>query len=437
MNLKNAVILLLVAVVAIGFGYWFENRAVTPPAPAKGQAQTMPPAADAGPTATPAEPLQPLRRSSGQGGREEEAPAMDLAQLHAMSGAALSGTVSPDPGAQYTHFRVGERNVRRMMIEDEVLWVGTSGGVIRYNTETDQFRHFSTRVGLLANGVFHLSRWRGDIAIGTYGGGLSLLNEANETFRNYNIPEGLADAFVYDMVETEDGDLWIATWSGANFIPGGALDDPDKWQTFTVENTQGGLPNDWVYALERGEDGVTWFGTEGGLARYKDGVWQNWKHEDGQGAPYELVKEDIQFRNDPSDYSEHHTRQKQEMGLQQVDVAYNPNYIVAMEVTPGNVVWAGTWGGGLARFDGENWTNYTTRDGLPSNHVFMIYEDREGRIWVGTGKGLARMEDDGSFSVFDRSDGLYSEIVFSMIEGMDGSYWIGSYGGVTHIKDLP
>jgi len=348
-----------------------------------------------------------------------------------------SGTVTPDPDSQYTHFQVGERNVRRLKIEGDIVWVGTSGGVIRYNTSTDEFRHFSTNMGLIANGVFHLSRWREKIAIGTYGGGLSLLDENNETFSHYNIPEGLADAFVYDMVETDVGDLWIATWSGANLVLDGDLDNPDKWQTFTVENTNEGLPNDWVYALSQGENGVTWFATEGGLARYKDGVWSNWNHADGLGADYELVKDDIQFKNDPAQYSEHHSRQKVEMGLQDVDVAYNPNYIVALQVTKGDIVWAGTWGGGLARFDGKTWTNFTTKDGLPSNHVFMVYEGRDKRLWVGTGKGLARLEDDGSFTVFTTADGLFSDIIFSMVEAEDGSFWIGSFGGVTHIKTLP
>jgi len=416
MMMKNLSILLLVVILAAGGLYWYGQNE-----PVQTVAEPVPAVPD-----EPAVQAEPLRRAT---------PTMPAAHITADS--EISGVVTPDPDAQYTHFRVGERNVRRMMAEGDVMWVGTSGGVVRYDTQSDQFKHYSNRVGLMANGVFHLSRWRGKIAIGTYGGGLALLDESTDTFKHYNIPEGLADAFVYDMAESEDGHLWIATWSGANLVLDGDLDNPDKWQTFTVENTDHGLPNDWVYGLERGEDGVMWFATEGGLARYKDGKWDNWNHEDGLGADYDLVKDDIQFKNDPSKYSEHHSRQKVEMGLEQIDVAYNPNYIVAILVTEGNVVWAGTWGGGLARFDGESWTNYTVKEGLPSNHVFMLHRDNDGRIWVGTGKGLARMEEDGSFSVFDTADGLYSDIVFSMEQSGDGTLWIGSFGGVTHIKDLP
>jgi len=36
---------------------------------------------------------------------------------------------------------------------------------------------------------------------------------------------------------------------------------------------------------------------------------------------------------------------------------------------------------GVSRFDGYNFTNYNSKDGLPDNTVFEIYEDYKGRIW--------------------------------------------------------
>jgi ligand-binding sensor domain-containing protein len=316
------------------------------------------------------------------------------------------------------------------------MWVGTSGGVIRYDIEKDNYRLFDTRSGLLAKGIFHLSKLDGRLIAGTYGGGLSHMNEDGETWKTYNIPDGLGDGFIYDLLEMDNGDVWIATWSGANRVRGGDLDDRSKWDLFTVENTSGGLPNDWVYALRAGKDGVVWFATEGGLAKFEDEEWQNWNHEDGQGAPFELVREQIKFSTDPAQYSEHHARQKEEMGLQEVDIAYNPNYIVALLVDRDGIVWCGTWGGGLARFDGSEWTNFTVADGLPGNHVFMLHEDSAGNIWIGTDNGLARRDGDG-FKVFTTADGLFSNRVFSMNTATDGSLWIGSFGGVARIASLP
>jgi ligand-binding sensor domain-containing protein len=175
--------------------------------------------------------------------------------------------------------------------------------------------------------------------------------------------------------------------------------------------------------------------TEGGLARFADGQWQNWQHADGLGAPYELVRDEIEFRQDPAQESSHHARQKIEMGLTDVDIAYNPNYIVSLMVDEEGVVWCGTWGGGLARFDGKSWRNYTAQDGLPANHVFMLAPETHDQIWVGTSDGLARF-DGKEFEVFSVQDGLFAKSVFSLARADDGAVWIGSYGGVARLIGL-
>lgn len=348
--------------------------------------------------------------------------------------AGSTGKSGADATAKFTHFRVGNRNVKSIFADkDGVMWVGTSGGVIRYDGATDNYRLFDVRNGLLANGVFHVSRWGERMLVGTYGGGLSVYDERLDKWEIFNVPEGLADAFVYDVLVVPNGDMWIATWSGANRVIGGDLADPSKWETYTVANTQGGLPNDWVYGLAEGKNGEVWFATEGGLARYVDGEWDNWNHADGQGAAYELVREDNTFTTDPAELSSHHARQKVEMGLQFVNTAYNPNYIVAMDVDRNGVVWVGTWGGGLARFDGNQWKNYTVKDGLPSNHVFMLHYDQSGELWIGTSNGLATFSGEG-FNTITTADGLFSNTIFSMATQMDGTLWVGSFGGVARLK---
>ena len=344
-------------------------------------------------------------------------------------------TASGEQMRNFSHFRVGDRNVKAMLADGDVVWVGTSGGVIRYDTKTDQHKLYDVGSGLLANGVFHLSKIGGRLAVGTYGGGLALMTADGKGWDIYNVPEGLADAFVYSVLQAKNGDIWIATWSGANRVVGGKLDDPAKWETYTVENTGGGLPNDWVYALAQRPDGALWMATEGGLARFQDGKWKHWKHDDGLGAPYELVRQQITYSHDPGKYSEHHARQKQEMGLQKVDVAYNPNYIVSLTVAADGTVWSGTWGGGLGRFDGTKWTNYTVADGLPGNHVFMLFEDSRHRLWIGTNNGLARF-DNGGFTRYTTQEGLFANNVFSAAAGSDGNLWIGSFGGVARVGGL-
>ncbi len=339
---------------------------------------------------------------------------------------------------RFTHFNVGQRNVKSIFADGDIVWVGTSGGVIEYHTATGQ--HISHNVdsnALLSNGVFHVSKIGDKIAAGTYGGGLSLYDTNKKTWKNYNIPEGLGDQFVYDALTTKSGDVWVATWSGATLIRGGKMDDPDAWITYTVKNTNDGLANDWVYGLQEGQNGDVWLGTEGGLTLFRDGKWKSWNHDDGLGAKYDEVKDDIKFTNDPGDASKHHARQKVEQGLEDVDIAFNPNYIISMVIDDDGNVWNGTWGAGLSMFDGEKWTTYTQSDGLPANHIFMLHKDKFGDIWAGTSKGLAKFKGHGKgFDVKTKLDGLFSDNVFSMAEADDGSVWLGSFGGVTLFREF-
>lgn len=367
------------------------------------------------------------------------------APLPSASARAIPGNASTTPmqiagdaaGAGFTHFRVGSRNVKGMVADSNLVWVGTSGGVVRYDISKDDFKVFDVSTkSLISNGVFHLSKLDNDhLAIGTYGGGMTIHTLSTNEWKNYNIPDGLADQFVYDVVRATNGDLWVATWSGVNRIRGGKLEDDKAWETFTVESTKGGLPNDWVYGAEPGKNGEMWFATEGGLAHYKEGKWTRWQHEQGLGAPYELVKDDVAFAADPAKVSKHHAQQKAEQGLGSIQVGYNPNYIVSLAMDAEGIVWCGTWGGGLSRFDGKTWKTYTVKDGLPGNHIFMLrVDEKDGKLWIGTNRGLARFKPDGAgFNVMTQTDGLFADNVFSMARAADGALWVGSFGGVARL----
>ena len=408
-----AAALAFAAAVAGGYRFGLHQAA----APVQGPT-SMSTSASLGPVVQAARDAMPL--PAGHAGRSAAAP-------------QLEGKLAPDPGAKFIHFRVGNKNVKRLFVDGDTVWVGTTGGLVRYNTRNDEYKMFDVSSGLLSNGVFYVGKLDGRIVVGTYGGGLSLLDPATQKWDTYNIPDGLGDAFVYDVLKASNGDVWIATWSGVNRVRGGQLKDRSSWELHTVASTQGGLPNDWVYGLAEGRDGDIWLGTEGGLAQYRQGRWQHWNHASGLGADYERVKNHIQFKTDPSKVSEHHARQKEEMGLSQVDVAYNPNYIVSMVVDAQGVVWAGTWGAGLSRFDGKTWTQHTVDDGLPGNHVFMLHLDPTGQLWVGTNNGLAKLRD-GKFELLTVQDGLFSNTVFSMATTRDGSLWVGGFGGVAKIR---
>lgn len=409
-----------------------------PPLPVE-QAAPASPATSAIPatTAAPATAAAPLP-SVGPIKPGVPMPATHPPMPQSANGTAVAPAVpmgAPEAKGSFTHFRVGNRNVKDMLADGNYVWVGTSGGVIRYDTKSNDYRLFDVRGGnLLANGVFYVGHLDNNrIAVGTYGGGLSVYDVATDKWESFNVPHGLADAFVYDMLQTPNKDIWIATWSGVNRVVGGDLKDRSKWEVHTVENTGGKLPNDWIYGLAAGKNGEVWVATEGGLARFKDGAWDHWTHGDGLGVPYEQVKAQNPFDSDPGQVSSHHARQKEEQGLGKVSTAYNPNYIISLAVDQDGVVWCGTWGGGLARFDGQKWTNFAMADGLPANYIFMLHVDKTNRLWVGTSAGLALRKPDGSYKVMTTRDGLFSNSVFSMAFADSGDLWVGSYGGVARV----
>jgi hypothetical protein len=57
-------------------------------------------------------------------------------------------------------------------------------------------------------------------------------------------------------------------------------------------------------------------------------------------------------------------------------------------------IWVGTWGGGLAVYTAGSWRTFTTKNGLHSNEVTCIREDSAGRVWIATDNGLNMMEGD-------------------------------------------
>lgn len=70
--------------------------------------------------------------------------------------------------------------------------------------------------------------------------------------------------------------------------------------------------------------------------------------------------------------------------------------------------------------------HYTVKDGLPTNTVNSISQDKAGNIWMATGSGAVRY-DGHSFRVFGKPDGLRTEDVFDVIPGTDDRLYLLDY----------
>lgn len=91
------------------------------------------------------------------------------------------------------------------------------------------------------------------------------------------------------------------------------------------------------------------------------------------------------------------------------------------------IIWFGTIGAGVYRYDGKTFVNFTKNEGLVHNRVGCIYEDKMGKIWFGT-EGGASCYDGQTFQNFTTKDGLINNDINSIIEDKNGTLWFGARG---------
>ncbi len=70
--------------------------------------------------------------------------------------------------------------------------------------------------------------------------------------------------------------------------------------------------------------------------------------------------------------------------------------------------------------------NYTIKDGLPSNEVFDLIQDKKGFIWISTDKGVSRY-DGYKFENFTSAQGLIENVVLGFHEDETGKIWFRSF----------
>ncbi|WP_178985658.1 sensor histidine kinase [Winogradskyella helgolandensis] len=70
----------------------------------------------------------------------------------------------------------------------------------------------------------------------------------------------------------------------------------------------------------------------------------------------------------------------------------------------------------------QQYTNYSTKDGLPSNHVYTIMQDANGFMWFLTDKGMVRYNGK-TFKTFTTKQGLPNNDVWDAFPTPDGKIW--------------
>ena len=100
-------------------------------------------------------------------------------------------------------------------------------------------------------------------------------------------------------------------------------------------------------------------------------------------------------------------------------------------------LWFATTAAGVYRYDAlsRRFTNFTMKDGLPTNNVSSILEDRAGNFWFSTESGVCRYDPSAalrtgskSFTDITSKEGLCKFYVNCILEDRTGNFWFGTNG---------
>jgi len=272
--------------------------------------------------------------------------------------------LTPKSCSVYTKQQGLSHNHVTSVLEDHLgrLWAGTWGGGLNEITE-DWVRVYAMTNRPASDLILALCEGRdGGVWVGAdRGGGLSYLN--NQTVIRYTHQNGLPDAPVTALHQDRAGELWAGTSRGLYRLSEGRL----------VWESQYG--NQRVRAICEDSAGVLWFGGDGGLTRRHGGRFENLR---AQGA-------------------------------------FPPETVSALYAEDdGRTLWVGTAEGGLLRWRYSRFDRYTVQQGLLSNEILGIVEDR-GWLWMASTKGIFRVRKHD----LESPGGVMPCVTYSVADGLE------------------
>ena len=176
-----------------------------------------------------------------------------------------------------------------------------------------------------------------------------------QSFISYTDADGLPSNNVLCLASDGNGTMWFGTQNGI------VIYDGSTWEVMNT-TTHPGLANNNVSSILIATDGDIWTGGDYGVSKYSGSTWTTYVTSDGLGSNRitnltEVSNGDIWI----SDYN---------------------------ELKNGDILMA-TGLGGLALFDGTDFTLITDSEGLVSNSTTALAVDASDNVWVGTSNGVS------------------------------------------------
>ena len=102
--------------------------------------------------------------------------------------------------------------------------------------------------------------------------------------------------------------------------------------------------------------------------------------------------------------------------------------------TSDGYIWIGSYGG-LIRYDGTTFKNYSDEGSIESSSIRSLFEDSKGRLWIGTNDMGVYLCKDYTFSLVDNDNDNAYLSVRSFAEGNDGTVYAGTTSGLAKVSE--
>jgi len=306
-------------------------------------------------------------------------------------------------------------------------WLATETGIYRVRQGKLPTRMAPPPLGIILPMALK-EDGQGNLWAGKWGKGVYRLNPDN-SWQRFDAETGLADNHVNCLFRDREGSLWVGTGQGGLHRIG-----PRVFQMYHTESGP-----DVIMGVTQDRQGRMWFGVNGGGLH----TWA--------GGKLNPVIEPSDFRAYPLTYSVLAVRQDELwVGLYGLKVLrWHNDAVTPFDLNDGSgqpmtphalfedragAVWLGCTHG-LLRYDDGRFVRYTTREGLSSDTVLALAEDRSGTLYIGTDGGGLNCLRQGRFTHFTEHDGLADNHLSSLYLDREDTLWIGTVnGGLSRFK---
>jgi ligand-binding sensor domain-containing protein/signal transduction histidine kinase len=296
---------------------------------------------------------------------------------------------------------------------DNYLWVGTSGGLVRFDGAGFVVYNNENTPAIRENSIFCLTvAHDGSIWAGTDGGGL--LRYRGGALRSYGAAQGLTNEFVRAVFETRAGVLWVGTDDGLFRLDSGRLHRIDGI---------GAIPKLAVHAIREDRDGNLWVG--GSTVLMLRGSDCREYRLEGYGSA-SRVKSIVETQDGTvwaGNVSglQRLPRAARESGRFERIPAITSTVRSLLEDRSGTL-WIGTIGDGLIRYTDGRFEHVNAADNPPSSTVLALFQDAEQNIWAGMQTGLLRLSR-AAIDTFPLPDTANADFG-TVYADPDGSLWV-------------